>query len=97
MRLAFHHYDFCPKPSQRIHVDLDESTSTLVPTLHTLFSRPQGPIRASSSPLNLDLRSRIISWIATEALSGDEVAAEWVLLSCLAKVYAFSALVFMRF
>ncbi|KAF9001982.1 putative alanine racemase-domain-containing protein [Cyathus striatus] len=62
-----------------------------VPTLHVLFSRPI-PFtivpRAFPMPL-LDVRKvrqDLISWVATEALAGDTLAAEWVLLAAIGKV-----------
>ena len=35
---------------------------------------------------NDDIREELISWIAEEALGGDQQAAEWVLLSCISRV-----------
>jgi hypothetical protein len=63
-----------------------------VPTLHVLFSqrlpltivpRPY-PATVNMSAVQEDL----ISWVAEEALGGDRDAAEWVLLTCIARVYA---------
>ncbi|KAG7452905.1 uncharacterized protein BT62DRAFT_925445 [Guyanagaster necrorhizus] len=75
--------------SESLHTDLDGSTSTLVPTLHVLFSRPVSstviPHNVASN-LDADLRSELIDWIAHEGLAGDREAAEWVLLCCLARV-----------
>jgi hypothetical protein len=72
-----------------------ESPNVLpVPTLHVLFSRPL-PLTISPRifPYSSDgstfqtLRDQLISWIADEGLAGDKDAAEWVLLSIIAKVY----------
>lgn len=35
---------------------------------------------------NAQVRDDLISWIADEALGGDQAAAEWALLSCIARV-----------
>ncbi|KAJ7184146.1 putative alanine racemase-domain-containing protein [Mycena filopes] len=64
-----------------------------VPTLHVLFSRPI-PLTVVPRvfPYSPDaftlkrLRTQLISWIADEGLAGDEDAAEWVLLSIVARV-----------
>ncbi|KAI0822638.1 putative alanine racemase-domain-containing protein, partial [Trametes gibbosa] len=47
----------------------------------------EGP-RLLPSPAddNVHVRQELISWIADEALGGDRVAAEWALLSCVARV-----------
>ncbi len=34
------------------------------------------------------VREELLDWIADEALGGDRDAAEWVLLACVARVYA---------
>ncbi|KAF9037006.1 hypothetical protein BDZ89DRAFT_1061703 [Hymenopellis radicata] len=58
----------------------------LVPALHVLFSQPYAPppppLTTKADPT---LRDDMISWIANNGLAGDRVAAEWVLLSSLAK------------
>ncbi|PBK96464.1 hypothetical protein ARMGADRAFT_1052439 [Armillaria gallica] len=74
---------------ESLHTDLDGSTSTLVPTLHVLFSRPISSTvmpHSMVSGFDTDLRSELISWIAHEGLAGDHEAAEWVLLCCIARV-----------
>ncbi|OJT14187.1 Mini-chromosome maintenance complex-binding protein [Trametes pubescens] len=43
----------------------------------------QSSLRVSED--NSQVREQLISWIADEALGGDRVAAEWVLLSCISK------------
>ncbi|KIY67975.1 hypothetical protein CYLTODRAFT_375033 [Cylindrobasidium torrendii FP15055 ss-10] len=70
--------------SEPLHIELDESSSTLVPTLHVLFANTAPA--PTPGAVDASLRPKIISWLATEALGGDETAAEWVLLSCLARV-----------
>ncbi|KAI8998908.1 putative alanine racemase-domain-containing protein [Trametes punicea] len=37
---------------------------------------------------NSQVREELISWMAEEALGGDRVAAEWVLLSCISRVHS---------
>lgn len=37
-------------------------------------------------PTIKQLRSELLQWIADEALGGDLIAAEWILLTALAKV-----------
>ncbi|KAJ7582490.1 putative alanine racemase-domain-containing protein [Mycena floridula] len=76
--------------SEPWHSSLDSDDSIMVPTLHVVFSRPLGPTivhRTYPQPAAVaELRKELISWIATEALAGDEDAAEWVLLTCIARV-----------
>ena len=63
----------------------------MVPTLHVLFVREHrlNVLEASPDPFQHHIREGLISWIAEEALGGDRDAAEWVLLTCVARVYAF--------
>lgn len=63
-----------------------------VPTLHVLFSIPITPgniARPLSVPLPETLisviREQLIDWIASEALGGDKVAAEWVVLASISR------------
>ncbi|KAI0075471.1 hypothetical protein K474DRAFT_1664215 [Panus rudis PR-1116 ss-1] len=67
-----------------------------VPTLHVLFVAPdertsiarQYPIELEdgSSDLNISqIRQDLVHWLASEALAGDEHAAEWILLSTIAR------------
>ncbi|KAJ6618233.1 putative alanine racemase-domain-containing protein [Mycena sp. CBHHK59/15] len=73
--------------------ELESPNAVVVPTLHVLFSRPLPltivprvyPYSPASSTFQ-KLREDLISWIADEGLGGDRVAAEWVLLSVIAKV-----------
>ncbi|KAI0670668.1 mini-chromosome maintenance replisome factor-domain-containing protein [Trametes maxima] len=56
------------------------------PTLHVLYTRSHTPtVLSRPFPHNSEVREQLISWIADEALGGDRVTAEWVLLSCIAK------------
>ena len=62
-----------------------------MPTLHVLFVRKHrlDIFEASPDPFQHHIREELLSWIAEEALGGDRDAAEWVLLTCVARVYAF--------
>ncbi|KAI0637270.1 mini-chromosome maintenance replisome factor-domain-containing protein [Trametes polyzona] len=51
---------------------------------HIASADSRGPSRAAQD--NAQVRDELISWIADEALCGDRVAAEWVLLVCIARV-----------
>ena len=65
-----------------------------VPTLHVISSRSM-PITILSRifpdlsllPSIKTLREGLISWIANEGLAGDHIAAEWILLCTIARVY----------
>lgn len=64
-----------------------------VPTLHVIFIRPLPPtvvLRTypyGPSQNTVDgVRNELIAWIADEALAGDREAAEWVLLTSIARV-----------
>ncbi|KAJ2916057.1 hypothetical protein MD484_g4390, partial [Candolleomyces efflorescens] len=70
---------------------LEPASSAPVPTIHVLFSRRIAPTivpRLFPDPALRDstTREQLISWIADEGLSGDRLAAEWVLLSITSKV-----------
>ncbi|KAJ3539106.1 hypothetical protein NMY22_g4880 [Coprinellus aureogranulatus] len=75
------------------HTASDAGPSTLVPTVHVLFARKIAPTivprtfpeTSFSSPVQ-SVREQLVSWIANEALAGDKLAAEWVLLSIISKV-----------
>lgn len=80
----------------RLHTqDLEspaETDDNTVPTLHVLFTRPTPPtiiprtFPASSIPDQLHkTRDELLTWIAEEGLGGDKVAAEWLLLSAIAR------------
>ena len=62
-----------------------------MPTLHVLFVREHclDIFETSPDPYQHNTREELLSWIAEEALGGDRDAAEWVLLTCVARVYAF--------
>ncbi|KAJ7470418.1 putative alanine racemase-domain-containing protein [Mycena latifolia] len=73
--------------------ELESPNALPVPTLHVLFSRELPPTIAPRvfpyCPVVSTLqtfRGKLISWIANEGLAGDKDAAEWVLLSIIAKV-----------
>jgi len=82
------------KLNQRsFHSNLDSSEHLSVPTLHVLFAKslsttvlprvfPDTSILSSVR----QLRGELIHWIADEALEGDLVAAEWVLLAAISRV-----------
>ncbi|KAF5386600.1 hypothetical protein D9615_001723 [Tricholomella constricta] len=72
-----------------LHADLELDTPGLVPTLHVLFSRPVPttivPRVYPDFPAKT-IRDELIAWIAASSLAGDHDAAEWVLLSSIARV-----------
>ncbi|EKM82874.1 hypothetical protein AGABI1DRAFT_104708 [Agaricus bisporus var. burnettii JB137-S8] len=66
-----------------------------VPTLHVLFARPTPPtiiprtFPATFTPSQLKTtRDALLTWIADESLGGDTHAAEWVLLSAIARTHS---------
>ena len=61
-----------------------------VPTLHVLFVREHrlDIFEAPKDPIQPHVREELLEWIADEALGSDRDAAEWVLLACVARVYA---------
>ncbi|RXW24142.1 hypothetical protein EST38_g1703 [Candolleomyces aberdarensis] len=70
---------------------LEPTSSAPVPTIHVVFSRRIAPTivpRLFPDPSLQDstIREQLISWIAQEGLSGDQLAAELVLLSIISKV-----------
>ncbi|KAH9857792.1 putative alanine racemase-domain-containing protein [Lenzites betulinus] len=76
-------------------LDQTSATPSDAPTLHVLFSQVHKPpvlARSEAEPSphiaadNAQVRDDLISWIADEALGGDQAAAEWALLSCIARV-----------
>ena len=77
----------------RCALDNENGTSQDVPTLHVLFTKPHASnnlLRQFPSPpgaSDTDIRKELVYWIADEGLGGDRHAAEWVLLSCIARVY----------
>jgi len=79
--------------SLRYAVDIEQLAPTFVPTLHVLFSRPLPvtiiPQCYPAIPASdMDgLRQELIDWLANEALAGDKVAAEWILLCAIARVF----------
>ncbi|KAF8964094.1 putative alanine racemase-domain-containing protein [Flammula alnicola] len=79
--------------SEPLHAGIDLPTPVNVPTLHVLFSTPIPSTivprlfpEPSIIPTIKTLREELIKWIADEGLAGDQVAAEWVLLSAIARV-----------
>lgn len=76
----------------RWHSQSENVAPVLVPTIHVLFSRkipstvvPRAFPEQFESSVD-DVRENLISWIADEGLSGDKLAAEFVLLSLISKV-----------
>ncbi|CDO77853.1 hypothetical protein BN946_scf185032.g5 [Trametes cinnabarina] len=53
--------------------------------IYTIVSDDERP-SALVADDNAQVREELVFWIAEEALGGDRVAAEWVLLSCIARV-----------
>ncbi|KAI0646777.1 mini-chromosome maintenance replisome factor-domain-containing protein [Trametes meyenii] len=86
-----------PSDAPTLHVLFTRShTPTIIsrpfPRLERIVLEPHA-ISADSTQLserlaqdNSQVREQLISWIADEALGGDRVVAEWVLLSCIARV-----------
>lgn len=77
----------------RYAADTEQLAPTFVPTLHVLFSRslpvtiiPQCYPAIPTSDIER-LRQELIDWLANEALAGDKVAAEWILLCAIARVF----------
>jgi len=79
-----------------LHFELEVSKE--VPTLHVLFSQPLPPtLIPRTYPAENStsaLREELISWIAEEALGGDRDAAEWVLLTSIARTQSRSSSIF---
>ncbi|KAF8718540.1 hypothetical protein AX14_011788, partial [Amanita brunnescens Koide BX004] len=78
--------------SEPYTADIEQLTPTFVPTLHVLFSTPL-PVTiipqcypSIPTPNTEGLRQELIDWLADEALAGDKVAAEWILLCAIARV-----------
>jgi hypothetical protein len=74
-----------------LHSNTDVSQD--VPTLHVHFIKPVVNATAprafpeqSLVPTVRQLRTELLQWVADEALGGDLIAAEWVLLTVLARV-----------
>lgn len=59
-----------------------------VPTLHVLFSAPHplGAYTPAAPEPDAQVRAELVAWIADAALAGDRDAAEWVLLTAVARV-----------
>ncbi|KAF8803625.1 hypothetical protein BYT27DRAFT_7195476 [Phlegmacium glaucopus] len=81
--------------SESLTTNLDISSPINVPTLHVLSSKSI-PITILSRvfpdpsllPSIETLREGLITWIANEALAGDRIAAEWILLCTIARVHS---------
>lgn len=61
----------------------------MVPSLHVLCHKVQSTGDASPTEELAAVRDDLIKWIADEALGGDEVAAQWLILELSAKVSVF--------
>ncbi|TFK25023.1 hypothetical protein FA15DRAFT_668897 [Coprinopsis marcescibilis] len=78
--------------SEPLHSPIESQEVALVPTIHLLFARPIPPtvvprIFPDHSLVGVeDVRDKLVSWMATEALAGDRAAAELVLLTIIHKV-----------
>jgi hypothetical protein len=59
----------------------------MVPSLHVLCHKIQSTGDASPTEELATVRDDLIKWIADEALGGDEVAAQWLVLELSAEVY----------
>jgi hypothetical protein len=67
-------------------LDSEVESSPIVPTLHVLCHRVQSTSDGSSTGELATTRDDLIKWIANEALGGDEVAAQWLVLELSAEV-----------
>lgn len=70
-------------------MDVEAESPPEVPTLHVLFTRPhEGSllVRPYPSAQAATVRDELIQWVASETLGGDVDAAEWILLSSIARV-----------
>ncbi|KAG1882914.1 putative alanine racemase-domain-containing protein [Suillus subluteus] len=68
-------------------LDSEAVSSPMVPSLHVLCHKVQSTDDASPTEELATVRDDLIKWIADEALGGDEVAAQWLVLELSAKVY----------
>lgn len=81
----------------RLHTDIDLPSPIMVPTLHVLFLQlipltivPRSYPYLPPNPLSIsDIRDELIAWIADQALAGDRMTAEWILLCVIARVSVF--------
>ena len=70
-------------------LDAELGDEVEVPTLHVLYSTSEQNsviTRPYPTPDILQVREQLLDWIAEEALGGDREAAEWILLSTIARV-----------
>ena len=77
-----------------LHSSIDLGETFDVPTFHVVFllSLPTTIIprkypSASLIPTIKTLREELIQWVADEALAGDTIAAEWIILSIFSRVW----------
>jgi len=70
----------------RCSLDSEVESSPSVPTLHVLCHRVQSIADDSPQRELATTRGDLIKWIANEALGGDEVAAQWLVLELSAEV-----------
>ena len=80
--------------SCRLTTSVDLPSPIIVPTLHIVSSKsipttilPRAFPDPSLLPSIKTLREGLISWISNEALAGDRITAEWILLCIIARVY----------
>lgn len=95
MNTLLRNLHFSTERSTRLYCeDLEPSSEIIntIPTLHVLFTRETPsiiiPRSFLGSPPSSDprkTRDELLTWIAEEALGGDKDAAEWMLLSAIAK------------
>ncbi|KAG1819613.1 uncharacterized protein BJ212DRAFT_1575877 [Suillus subaureus] len=71
-------------------LDSEAVSSPMVPSLHVLCHKVQSIDDASPTEELATVRDDLIKWISDEALGGDEVAAQWLVLELSAKVSVFS-------
>ncbi|KZO89923.1 hypothetical protein CALVIDRAFT_551728 [Calocera viscosa TUFC12733] len=78
----------------RLNLLGDDEDEDLVPSLHVLFQTPLPttvvkaayPMPPARSRTRLEVKDEIVKWLAASALRGDLLAAEYVLMCCIARV-----------
>ncbi|KAG1748962.1 putative alanine racemase-domain-containing protein [Suillus paluster] len=73
--------------SESLDPESEAASSPMVPSLHVLCHKLQSTGDTPPAKELTTTRDDLIKWIADEALGGDEVAAQWLVLELCAKVY----------
>ncbi|KAG0705327.1 putative alanine racemase-domain-containing protein [Suillus ampliporus] len=74
--------------SESLDPESESASAQMVPSLHVLCYQVQTTGDVLPKEELATTRDDLIKWIADEALGGDEVAAQWLVLELSAKVYA---------